>query len=61
MDSDCCAKALYGKQPESPVLKEYTTLLYDQAMLMMGARPDDPARFIKNLTNLMVENIKDGG
>jgi len=50
---------VYGKDPESVLLKQYTGLLYDQAMLMMGARPEDPAEFTKNLTKLMQENIKD--
>ena len=54
-------KALYEKDKDSEVLKEYAGLLYDQAMLMMGARPEDPAEFTRRLTKLMVENIKDGG
>jgi len=50
---------IYDKEPGNALLKQYTGLLYDQAMLMMGARPEDPAEFTKNLTKLMQENIKD--
>jgi molecular chaperone HtpG len=50
---------VYDNEPGSDILKEYTGLLYDQAMLMMGARPDDPAEFARAMTKLMQENIKD--
>ena len=49
---------IFDKEPGSVILKEYTGLLYDQAMLMMGARPEDPSEFSKRLTKLMQENIK---
>ncbi|MFC1549372.1 molecular chaperone HtpG [Nitrospirota bacterium] len=49
----------FDSEPASALLKEYTGLLYDQAMLMMGASPEDPAEFARTLTKLMQENIKD--
>jgi molecular chaperone HtpG len=46
---------IYGKDEKSPVLEEYALLLLDQALLLSGARPKDPARFSRNLSRLMVE------
>ena len=49
---------LFERDKKSPVLKEYIALLYDQALLLEGSRPKDPAAFAKSLARLMVEGLK---
>ncbi|MGD0230451.1 MAG: molecular chaperone HtpG [Syntrophorhabdales bacterium] len=49
---------LFEKDKKSPVLKEYVGLLYDQALLLEGSRPRDPAAFTKALSNLMTDGLK---
>jgi molecular chaperone HtpG len=46
------------KDKDSGILKEYTSLIYDQALLLEGAKPKDPVLFIKYLSNLMLEHAK---
>lgn len=48
--------ALFDKDPGSPLLAEYTGLLYDQALLLEGSKPRDPAAFAKAVAKLMVES-----
>jgi molecular chaperone HtpG len=40
-------------------IAEYAGLLYDQALLLDGSRPKDPAAFAKTLSRLMAEAIKE--
>jgi molecular chaperone HtpG len=49
---------LFEKDEKSPVLEEYIGLLYDQALLLEGGRPKDPAAFAKAMARLMTEGIK---
>jgi len=49
---------IFEKDKRSPVLDEYTKLLYDQALLLEGSKPKDPAAFAKAVAKLMVENIE---
>ncbi len=49
---------LFEKDRDSAVLKEYVGLLYDQALLLEGSRPRDPAAFAKAMGRLMVEGLK---
>lgn len=49
---------LFERDKESPVLKEYIRLLYDQALLLEGSRPKEPAAFAKSVARLMVEGLK---
>jgi molecular chaperone HtpG len=49
---------LFERDKESPVLKEYIALLYDQALLLEGSRPKEPAAFAKSVARLMVEGLK---
>ena len=49
---------LFEQDKKSPVLKEYIGLLYDQALLLEGSRPKDPAAFAKSVARLMVEGLK---
>lgn len=50
--------ALFEKDKDSALLKEYVGLLYDQALLLEGSRPRDPAAFAKAMGRLMVEGLK---
>jgi molecular chaperone HtpG len=47
------------KDKDSGILKEYTSLIYDQALLLEGAKPKDPVLFIKYLSNLMLGHAKE--
>lgn len=51
-------KELFEKEKAVPVLEEYSRLLLDQALLLSGERPKDPARFSRYLSSLMVEGAK---
>jgi len=49
---------LFEKDKASPVLRQYARLLYDQALLLEGSRPKDPAAFAKAVASLMTEGLK---
>ncbi len=49
---------VFGKDSRSPLLDEYIDLLYNQALLLEGSKPKDPAAFAKAVSKLMVENVK---
>ena len=46
---------LFEKDKESETLKDYIELLYDQALVLKGSPPKDPAAFSKMIARLMVE------
>ena len=46
----------FEKDARSDELKEYIRLLYDQALVLEGSKPKDPAAFSKAIAKLMVEN-----
>ncbi|MEN6616560.1 MAG: molecular chaperone HtpG, partial [Syntrophorhabdus sp.] len=48
----------FEKDAQNPDLKEYIRLLYDQALILEGSKPKDPAAFSKAIAKLMVENTK---
>jgi len=50
--------AIFEKERKSIVLEKYADLLYDQALLLEGSKPKDPAAFTKAIAELMVENLK---
>jgi molecular chaperone HtpG len=50
----------FEKDGKTDTLEEYIDLLYDQALLLEGSRPKDPAAFAKTIATLMVENMKKG-
>lgn len=50
--------AMFEKDRDNVVLKEYVGLLYDQALLLEGSRPKDPSAFAKAISKLMVEGVK---
>ncbi len=50
--------ALFEKDGKSPLLHEYTQMLFDQAALLEGSKPKDPAAFARSVAKLMVENAQ---
>ena len=51
-------KGVFDKDPKSIMLDEYIGLLYDQALLLEGSKPKDPAAFASAVTRLMVKNVE---
>ncbi len=51
-------KGVLDKEGRAPVLREYAELLYNQALLLEGSRPKDPAAFVKAVSKLMVDSAK---
>jgi molecular chaperone HtpG len=51
-------KEIFEKNGTAPLLEEYALLLLDQALLLSGSRPKDPALFSKHLSHLMVQGAK---
>ena len=51
-------KSLFEKEQKSVVLGEYINLLYDQALLIEGSKPKDPAAFAMAVTKLMVKDVE---
>lgn len=54
-------KSLFEKEQKSVVLSEYINLLYDQALLIEGSKPKDPAAFAMAVTKLMVKDVEKAG
>lgn len=52
---------LFEKEQKSVVLEEYIKLLYDQALLLEGSKPKDPAAFANAVTKLMVRDVEKAG
>ncbi len=50
--------SLFEKDKDSPLLKDYINLLYGQALLLEGSKPDDTSGFAHSMTNLMVDRLK---
>jgi molecular chaperone HtpG len=49
---------LFEKEQKSAVLDGYIQLLYDQALLLEGSKPKDPAAFAGAITRLMVKDAE---
>jgi molecular chaperone HtpG len=47
--------ARLNRAPDDPHLAEWTHVLYNQAVLTLGARIDDPAAFVGRLNSLLVD------
>ncbi|MBI5640767.1 MAG: molecular chaperone HtpG [Nitrospirae bacterium] len=43
---------------KSGILKDYSELLYNQALLLEGSKPKDPVAFTRAVTKIMVEHVK---
>jgi len=48
---------LFAADENSPELKNYVNVLYDQALLIEGSPLPDPAQFAKQITQLMLKGI----
>jgi molecular chaperone HtpG len=48
--------AIFEKDKTDGTLQEYIGLLYDQALLLEGSKPKDPAAFAKTISKLMVKS-----
>jgi len=53
-------KQLFAADSKSVQLKEYTGLLYDQALLLEGDKPRDPVAFARALSKLMASGASVG-
>ncbi len=51
-------KTIFEKDKTSEILKEYTLLLYDQALILEGDKPINPSNFTKYMSKLMAGNLK---
>lgn len=51
-------QSIFDRDGNNPVLGEYARLLYDQALLLEGSKPKDPAGFAKSIAKLMADNAK---
>lgn len=51
--------AMFEKDKKNPMLKDFIDLIYDQALILEGSRPKDPARFSQIVARIMAEKIKD--
>jgi molecular chaperone HtpG len=51
---------IFTRDKNDPMLKEYARLLLDQALILEGSKPKDPAAFAKRVSQLMVERTKGG-
>jgi molecular chaperone HtpG len=51
-------RALHAREPEAARTKEWIEMLYDQAVLTEGSRPEDPNAFAKRLTALLTDATK---
>ncbi|HDH34851.1 MAG TPA: molecular chaperone HtpG [Nitrospirae bacterium] len=49
---------IFEKDQKAVALKEYITLLYNQALLLEGSKPKDPAAFASAVTKLMVKDAE---
>lgn len=50
---------IHEKDRTDRILKEYVSLILDQALLLEGSKPKDPVLFIKYLSTLMLDHAKD--
>ena len=50
-------KAVFEKDREAPVLKDYGQLLYDMAVISEGGRLDNPSRFSKIIGDMMADSL----
>ncbi|MDP6388130.1 MAG: molecular chaperone HtpG [Candidatus Pacebacteria bacterium] len=49
---------IFEEDRKSELLREYTDLLYGQALLLEGSKPKDSTAFAKAISKLMVENVE---
>ena len=51
-------KALFEKDKENAILKEYSKLLLDMAVISEGGKLDNPARFSKKIGEMMASALE---
>jgi len=51
-------KEIFEKDAKNATLHDFIRLLYDQALILEGSKPKDPAAFSKTIAKLMAENIE---
>ncbi|MEK6557369.1 MAG: molecular chaperone HtpG [Candidatus Margulisiibacteriota bacterium] len=51
-------KTLFETDPAAPEIKDYTQLLYNQALITEGSKPKDPVAFAKKVSDLMIKALK---
>jgi molecular chaperone HtpG len=49
---------IFEKNRSEPILKDFVFLLYDQALLLEGSKPQDPSAFTQKIARLMVESLE---
>ncbi len=49
---------IFERDGEGDMLKEYISLLYDQALLLEGSKPRNPLLFARHVSKLMVDQAK---
>jgi len=52
---------IFEKNRSEPTLKDFVFLLYDQALLLEGSKPQDPSAFTQAISRLMVESLEKTG
>ncbi|HQI97597.1 MAG TPA: molecular chaperone HtpG [Syntrophorhabdus sp.] len=52
---------IFEKNRSEPVLTDFIFLLYDQALLLEGSKPQDPSAFTQKIAQLMVESLEKTG
>ncbi len=50
-------RAVHAKTPESEQVTEWIELLFDQAVITEGGRPEDPNLFAKRVTSLLTRAL----
>ena len=50
-------KAIYESDKDAPLLKDYSDLLFDMAVIAGGGKIDNPSRFSKLIGDLMTSNL----
>lgn len=48
-------QAIVTKDKESPILADYTAVLYDQAILASGGKLEDMAGFLKRMNSVLIK------
>jgi len=48
-------KSMFEKDKNDPVLKDYSHLIFDMAVISEGGKIDDPADFSKRVSELMAD------
>jgi molecular chaperone HtpG len=51
-------KAIYDEDKEAPLLKDYSQLLFDMAVVSEGGKLDNPSRFNKMIGDLAANTLK---